>query len=116
MLERAQTEEAAAGDETTAARAENHEGHSQIDQARFPDIRRNEFGRRLDGSQEQRQVARRCWAETELVVEHMPGAQSHEQFRAYEGRQGTSAHRVRVMISVLGSSSAGAAIAWTMRG
>ena len=31
-------------DEVTAARGENHEGHSQIDQSRFSDIGRYELG------------------------------------------------------------------------
>ena len=39
-------------DEVTAARGENHEGHLQIDQSRFSDIRRDELGSCLNSSKE----------------------------------------------------------------
>ena len=50
---------------------ENHEDHSQVDQTRFPDIRRDELGRRLDGGEEQGQIASRGGTEAELVSEDM---------------------------------------------
>ena len=58
-------------DEVTAARGENHEGHSQIDQSRFSDIGRDELGGRLDGGEEKGEIAGRGCAEAELVSEDM---------------------------------------------
>ena len=58
-------------DEVTAARGENHEGHSQIDQSRFSDIGRDELGGRLDGGQEQRKIASCSGPETELISKDM---------------------------------------------
>ena len=62
-------------DEVTAARGENHEGHSQIDQSRFSDIGRDELGGGLDGGKEKREIARRGGTEAELVREDMAGEQ-----------------------------------------
>ena len=107
-------------DEVTAARGENHEGHSQVNQARFPDIGRNEFGRRLDSSKEQRQVASRDSPKAELVREDVAAVRKRgrgadamvdemgrrrERSRTRMTTAARNTHRVRVMRSVLGCSS-----------
>ena len=51
------------------AREENHKDGSQVNQARFPDISRDELGCGLDGGEEERKVAGRGGAEAELVRE-----------------------------------------------
>ena len=83
----------------------NHEGHSQIDQARFPDVGRDELGRRLDRGQEQREVTGRGGPETELVVEDVPADRDpliilHRMLCSQD-----TAYRVRVIMSVLGRAS-----------
>ena len=76
-------------DEVTAARGENHEGHSQIDQSRFSDIGRDELGGGLDGGKEKREIARRGGTEAELVREDMAGGRASGRRGAMGG--GTSA-------------------------
>ena len=56
-------------DEVIAVCDGNHEDHSQVNQTRFPDISRDELGRRLDGSQEKGEITSRSCPETELVGE-----------------------------------------------
>ena len=58
-------------------------GHLQVDETRPTDVCSDELGRRLDRAQEQREVSRRRWSEAELVIEHMPGAQTIEYVRLH---------------------------------
>ena len=53
------------------AREENHKDGSQVNQARFSDVRCDELGRCLDGSQQQCEVTSRDRSEAELVCKDM---------------------------------------------
>lgn len=78
--------------------------HVQVDETRFTDVRRDEFGSCLDGIEKERKVSSCGRSKAILVGEDV--SMNRRMVRTtwlYARRSGT--HLVNVMMSVLGSSS-----------
>ena len=76
----------------------------QVDEARFPDIGRDELGSHLNRVQEKRQIACRCSTQTKLLSQDMPARRKNVNIDVVACMHFPNAHLVSVMRSVLGIS------------